>query len=160
MPLISKSRKCFLTTECGISNVHCKSVIHDLQLCEHHFFFNVETKKRSILSVYAFLGSLNLLESGGKIITFGTTLWLDLSSFSAPSLMLPQLLYHYYDFCKHAESLQLCPTLCDSRDCCLPGSSAHGILQARILEWVAIPFSRRSSWPREWVCALNCRQIL
>ena len=32
----------------------------------------------------------------------------------------------------------------------LPGSSAHGILQARILEWVAIPFSRESSWPRDW----------
>ena len=35
-------------------------------------------------------------------------------------------------------------------DYSLPGSSVHGILQARILEWVAIPFSRRSSWPRDW----------
>ena len=34
---------------------------------------------------------------------------------------------------------QLCPTLCDPMDCSLPGSSVHGILQARILEWVAIP---------------------
>ena len=34
-------------------------------------------------------------------------------------------------------------------DCSLPGSSVHGILQARILEWVAIPFSRRSSQPRD-----------
>ena len=42
-----------------------------------------------------------------------------------------------------------CPTLCDPMDCSLPGSSVHGILQARILEWVAIPFSRRSSWPRD-----------
>ena len=33
-------------------------------------------------------------------------------------------------------------TLCDSMDCSLPGSSVHGILQARILEWVAIPFPR------------------
>ena len=32
----------------------------------------------------------------------------------------------------------------------VPGSSVHGILQARILEWVAIPFSRGSSWPRDW----------
>ena len=38
-----------------------------------------------------------------------------------------------------------CPTLCDPMDCSLPGSSAHGISQARILEWVAIPFSRGSS---------------
>ena len=40
---------------------------------------------------------------------------------------------------------QLCLTLCDPKDCSMPGSSVHGILQARILEWVAIPFSRGSS---------------
>ena len=38
--------------------------------------------------------------------------------------------------------IQLCPTLCFPMDCSLPGSSTHGILQARILEWAAIPFSR------------------
>ena len=41
-----------------------------------------------------------------------------------------------------ANSFQLCPTLCDTVDCGLPGSSVHGILQARILGWVTIPFSR------------------
>ena len=41
--------------------------------------------------------------------------------------------------------LQLCPILCDPLDCSLPGSSAHGILQVRILEWVAVPSSRGSS---------------
>ena len=41
-----------------------------------------------------------------------------------------------------AKSLQSCPTLCEPMDCSLPGSSVHGILQARILEWVAISFSR------------------
>jgi len=40
---------------------------------------------------------------------------------------------------------QLCSTLCDPVDCSLPGSSNHGTLQARILEWVAIPSSRGSS---------------
>ena len=45
---------------------------------------------------------------------------------------------------------QSCPTLCDPTDCCLPGSSVHGILQERILEWVPIPLSRGSSWPRNW----------
>ena len=45
---------------------------------------------------------------------------------------------------------QSCPTLCNSVDCSPPGSSVHGILQARILKWVAIPFSRGSSWPRDW----------
>ena len=44
---------------------------------------------------------------------------------------------------------QPCPTLCDPRDCSPPGSSVHGILQARILEWVAIPFSRGPSQPRD-----------
>ena len=51
----------------------------------------------------------------------------------------------------HSESevTQLCPTLCDPMDCSLPSSSIHGILQARILEWVAISFSRGSSRPRD-----------
>ena len=44
---------------------------------------------------------------------------------------------------------QLCPTLCDPMDCSPPGSSVHGTFQARILEWVAIPFSGRSSRPRD-----------
>ena len=42
---------------------------------------------------------------------------------------------------------QSCPTLCDPMNCSLPGSSVHGILQAGILKWVAISFSRGSSWP-------------
>ena len=47
------------------------------------------------------------------------------------------------------EAAQSCPTLRDSMDCNLPGSSVHGILQARVLEWVAISFPRRSSQPRD-----------
>ena len=48
---------------------------------------------------------------------------------------------------------QLCPTLCDPMVCGPPGYSVHGIHQARILEWVAMPFSRGSSWTRDraWV---------
>ena len=42
-----------------------------------------------------------------------------------------------------------CPTLCDLMDCSPPGSSVYGISQARILEWVAISFSRKSSRPRD-----------
>ena len=44
--------------------------------------------------------------------------------------------------CKESEVTQLCPTLCEPMDCSLPGSSIHGIFQARILEWDAISFSR------------------
>ena len=47
---------------------------------------------------------------------------------------------------------QLCPTLCDPMDCSPPRSSVHGISQARILEWVAIPLSRRNSWPKDQTC--------
>ena len=45
---------------------------------------------------------------------------------------------------------QLCLTLCNPMDCSLPGSSIHGIFQARVLEWVAVSFSRESSRPRDW----------
>ena len=48
-----------------------------------------------------------------------------------------------------AKSLQSYPTLCDPMDCSPPGSSVHGILQARILEWVAMSSSRGSSQPRD-----------
>ena len=46
-----------------------------------------------------------------------------------------------------AKSLQSCPTLCDPMDCSPPGSSVHGILQARILEWVTMPSSKGPSHP-------------
>ena len=50
---------------------------------------------------------------------------------------------------KHSEVAQLCPTLCNPLDCSLPGTSVHGIFQARVLEWVPIFFSRGSSWLRD-----------
>ena len=58
-----------------------------------------------------------------------------------------------FDFVKVKESesevVQLCPTICDPMDCSLSGSSIHGIFQARVLEWIAIAFSRGSSLPRD-----------
>ena len=53
----------------------------------------------------------------------------------------------------HGKSLQLCPTLCDSVDHNPPGSSVQGILQARMLKWVAMPFSRGSS--QQWKIELG-----
>ena len=69
------------------------------------------------------------------------------SSFSTcyPWVMTPIFLY----VLKVSEVAQLCPTLCDPVDCSPPGSSIHGILQARILESVAISFSMGSSQPRD-----------
>ena len=60
-----------------------------------------------------------------------------------PILLLYRLYWH------ESEVTQSCPTLCDPMDCSLPDSSVHRIFQARILEWVAVSFSRRSSPPRD-----------
>ena len=57
--------------------------------------------------------------------------------------------------CMHTQSLHLCLTLCNLMDCSLPGSSVHGIFLGRILEWVAMPSSRRSSLPRDRTC-ISC----
>ena len=57
--------------------------------------------------------------------------------------------YHIIYSCESSS----CSVMSDSwqpHHCSLPGSSIHGILQARIPEWLAIPFSRGSSWPRDW----------
>ena len=53
------------------------------------------------------------------------------------------------------------PTLCNPMKCSLPCSSIHGIFQAKVLEWVAISFSRGSSWPKDQTLDLpRCRQTL
>ena len=59
---------------------------------------------------------------------------------------------NFFNIIKESENevVQSCLTLWDPMDCSLPGSSVHGMPQARILEWVAISFSRRSSCPRGW----------
>ena len=57
--------------------------------------------------------------------------------------------FYYHQMHTRAKSLQLCPILCGPMDCGLPGSSVHGILQARIMEWVAMLSSRASSQPRD-----------
>ena len=54
--------------------------------------------------------------------------------------------------CMHAQSLHSFLTLWDPMDCIPPASSVSGILQVRILEWVAMPSSRGSSWPRDQTC--------
>ena len=62
--------------------------------------------------------------------------------------------YHPAYFNLYAEWSEVkslsCVQLCNAMDCSLPDSSVHGIFQARVLEWIAISFSRGSSWPRDW----------
>ena len=60
------------------------------------------------------------------------------------------LLYFVYLYMAIYLSARSSPTLCDPVDCIPPGSSVHGILQARILDWVAMPSSRASLWHRNW----------
>ena len=68
-------------------------------------------------------------------------------------------------YCVHAKLLQSCLTLCDPINCSPPGSSVHGILQARMLEWVALPSSRGFSQPRgpthsSWSSCIGGRFII
>ena len=80
---------------------------------------------------------------------------------SAPSLLPVSLafiqLVMFQNFlcdraCVCAKLLQSCPTLCDPMDCSPPGSSVRGIVQVRILEWVAMPSSRGFFQPRDQTC--------
>ena len=70
-----------------------------------------------------------------------------MSAYSKLELSLPN---HCVRVC--VKVAQSCLTLCNPMDCSLPGSFVHGILQARILEWFAIPFSRGSSQPMDRTC--------
>ena len=62
-------------------------------------------------------------------------------------------------YSQESEVAQLCPGLCNPMDCSLPGSPVHGILQARILEWVAVSFSRGSPQFRGWTWVSPALQV-
>ena len=72
-----------------------------------------------------------------------------LPMFSSKSFMVSGLTFRSLISCVHAKSLQSYLTLCDAMNWGLPGSSIHGILQAKILEWVTISYSRGSLLPRD-----------
>ena len=89
-----------------------------------------------------------------KLLTFPFDSFLQFLSFSwnyPPDFVCCPLFVHTFNinYSDYSEVTQSCPTLCDPMDCSLPGSSVHGIFQARVLEWVAISFSRGSSQPRD-----------
>ena len=99
------------------------------------FFFNSYFFKKYL---FIWLCWVFVVECG----IFSCSTW-DLSSLNRDQTLTPVLSLG-------SEVAQSCPTLCDPMDCSLPGSTIHGGFQARILEWVAISFSRRSSRPRDW----------
>ena len=77
----------------------------------------------------------------------GMTDWFQIRKGVCQDCILSPCLFNLYAEWKWSEVAQLCLTPSDPMDCSPPGSSAHGILQARILEWVAMPSSRGSSHP-------------
>ena len=85
-----------------------------------------------------------MCRAGGPL---GSTLWREVCLSRAPFLRSGEYV--------HAQPLQPCLTLCDPVDRSLPVSSVHEILQARMLEWVAMPSSRRPSWPKDGTC-ISC----
>ena len=108
---------------------------------DHYIFPSENFTKMSLRSVYL---NDHLCKDRGAVIY--PTLWMR-------KLRLWQLkiiAFHKKASQGGSEVPLSCLTLCDPMDCSLPGSSVHGILHARIMEWVAISFSRGSSWPRDW----------
>ena len=94
-----------------------------------------------------------------SLFSFFSALMLHVSSTADPlnvgiswgSLLSPLSLLYFV-------RAQTCPTLCSLKDCSTPGSSVQGILPERMLDWVAMPFSRGSSRPRDWthVSCVSC----
>ena len=115
-------------------------------------------------SFYLSFTSLNRFILG---ILFLLVLWIVFSSTTSPNwLLFAHTKKHWFLYiaCVHAKLFQLDLTLWDPMDHRPPGFSVHGILQARILDWVAISSLRGSSWPRDWtlISGFSCigRQIL
>ena len=95
---------------------------HYWQLSESSHYLST-TEVRAIMMEWTERSPLNLFTISNRLCSFSMNGWV-------------------------SEVAQSCPTLCDPVDCSSPGSSIHEILQARILEWVAISFTRGSSQPR------------
>ena len=104
----------------------------------------------------------NLISGSSAFVKTSMNIW----NFTVHILLNPGLenFEHYFTSVwderqSQSEVAQLCLTLCDPMDCSLPGCSLHGILQARVLEWGSISFSRRSSQPRDrtWVSRIGGR---
>ena len=94
---------------------------------------------------YTYLQSRLFTETAG---TFSSYLWIFRVSPKCDPFV-PWFLNNFYQCAVCANSLQSCPTLCTPMNCTPLGAFVHGILQARMLEWVAMPFSRGSSQSRD-----------
>ena len=88
-----------------------------------------------------------------KPLDRGTWWWAAVHGVTKSRAQLSDSFHFHIVICCYSVTL-LCLTLCDPMECSPPASSVCGILQARILEWVAIPFSKGSSWPRDQTLSL------
>ena len=113
-----------------------------------HFFFNTFIEYGVIEKSYMSKSQSVPINSCGHSYSFGY-MCLSGKSWYLSNRTNNQSCTHYTSMYMVSEVAQLCLTLCDPVDCSLPASSLRGILQARILEWVAISFSRGSSRSRD-----------
>ena len=117
--------------------------VHDLQDIKYNIVFT------SLKLLFSFCWGLrkNYSEYLFKITIPSSFLYRYNNKFYVKFHYILKVISH---MCMYVLVAQLCPTICDPMDCSPPGSSVHGIVQAWILDWVAISFARGSSWPRDW----------
>ena len=126
-----------------------KKKVNVLQVCVNSNWFIVLFKPYvSLLIFYLFFYPLSKIE----YIRFSNYCLIVSFSLCSVSFCFMYFGALLLGMCCWAKLLQLYLTLCDPMDCSLPGSSVHGILQARILAWVAMPAFRESSRLRDWTC--------
>ena len=116
----------------GVPSLSCVQPFATLWTVAHQASLSMEFSRQDYCSRLPFPSTRDLPDS----------VWIWVSWFSN------RILYHWATCCCCCSIDKLCLTLCDPIDCSPPGSPIHGILQARILEWVAMPSSRGSSQPR------------
>ena len=129
--------------------------INESKLCSFHLLFQL--KKTNNPTAFCPGAFLNCQGENQYHKVSGEEAVLHSDIFKKEGKNIPGTDYHPFKSCLHAKSLKSCLTLGDPMDCSPPGSSVHGILQKRILEWIAFPFSRGSSPPRDqtYVCLLH-----
>ena len=156
---------------CSFSASQSKSSIINI-LARRHFswYFCLFWALFSVFGIYYFTSSLHLPHEVSTVLIpvlqrrarkssmerFSNLLkiiWLVIKWGFEPRIWFQYLFFNHWPACLCAKSLQSCLTLCSSMDFSSPGSSIHGILQARILKWTAMPSSRGSSWSTDWIRA-------
>ena len=135
----------FPTQELNQDLLHCRRILYQLSYeGSIYFVLTPEVVCHSSLAATRLLVQVSL-------ISLVEALWCNTLQSSGRRTLCLCLGLHMPD----PSLAQLCLTLCDPTDCSPPDSSVHGILQARILQWGAISYSRASSPPRDWTC-ISC----